>query len=217
MAEVDLSELERYLRIFQENPDSRVFAPLADLYRRLGRLREAEEIVKEGMERHPYYAGGRVAYAHILLDSGRLDLALQESSQVVTYYPDNLLARKILIRVLGGMGHLDRAEREFSALKALAPQIASDPELEQALQGPQLSRDLPETPKKSSTPAQGKTVFKPLEIQEKTDWHPVDNQENDLTQQHRSFRLRTLFKKKLILEIWLKRIEESQFLSSSDK
>jgi tetratricopeptide (TPR) repeat protein len=232
VAEVDLSELERYLRIFQENPDSRVFAPLADLYRRLGRLREAEEIVKEGMERHPYYAGGRVAYAHILLDSGRLDMALQESSQVVTYYPDNLLARKILIRVLGGLGQLARAEREFSALKALAPQIASDPELEQALQGPQLSKSLPEIPKMAGShlkesipqapqvkpgPAQGKSVFNPLEIQEKTDWHPIDQAENDFTQQHRSFRLRSLFKKKLILEIWLKRIEESQILSSADK
>ncbi len=136
MPNVDLTELERYLRIYQENPDSRVFAPLADLYRRLGRLSEAEDICREGNERHPYYAGGKVALAHVLLDSGRLDEALREAESVVVYYPDNLLARKILIRVLGHQGERERAEREWMALQAVAPEVAQDPELEKALAGP---------------------------------------------------------------------------------
>ncbi len=135
MSDVDLSELERYLRIFQENPDSRVFAPLADLHRRLGRLKEAEDICREGIERHPYYAGGRVALAHILLDSARYDEALQEADAVVTYYPDNILARKILVRILCGLEEKDRAKREYEALKHLAPLVASDPELQAALSG----------------------------------------------------------------------------------
>lgn len=133
MAEVDLNELERYLRIYQENPDSRVFAPLADMYRRLAKYREAEQICREGLQRHPYYAGGKVALAYVLLDTGRLDEAHREVEEVVTYYPDNLLARKILIRVLAGLGQLDRAQREFEALKQLSPQVISDPDLESAL------------------------------------------------------------------------------------
>ena len=239
MAEIDLSELERYLRIFQENPDSRVFAPLADLYRRLGRLKEAEDIVRDGMERHPYYAGGRVAFANILLDSGRFDEALNEASQVVTYYPDNLLARKILIRVLGALSQLDRARREFEALKALAPQIAADPELEQALHGPKQLEDFPKTPRSTVLPpppdraklrvpeerteleefskpgradeAPGKYSFKPIELQGKTDWHSLDADSNNATP-HRSFRLKKLFKKKAILETWLRRLSENQAL-----
>ncbi len=146
MAEVDLQELERYLRIFQENPDSRVFAPLADLYRRLAKLDEAESICREGIRRHPYYAGGRVALAHILLDRGNFKEALIESDSVVTYYPDNLLARKILIRVLGGMGEVDRAQREYQALRQLAPMVASDPDVERALQGPSALQHFPESP-----------------------------------------------------------------------
>jgi tetratricopeptide (TPR) repeat protein len=135
VAEVDMAELERYLRIFQENPDSRVFAPLADLYRRVGRLREAETICREGLDRHPYYAGGRVALANILLDSSRLDEALAEAESVVTYYPENLLARKILIRSLGLLGQKERAEREWLALQQLAPSIAEDADLKRALSG----------------------------------------------------------------------------------
>lgn len=129
MADVDLAELEHYLRIFQENPDSRVFAPLADLYRRLGRLDDAERICREGLRRHPYYAGGRVALAHILFDKGQLQEAFDEVESIVTYYPDNLLARKILIKTLMSLGQKDRAHRELEALRALAPEVASDPEL----------------------------------------------------------------------------------------
>jgi tetratricopeptide (TPR) repeat protein len=134
--DVDTAELERYLRIYQENPDSRVFAPLADLYRRLGRLEEAENVCREGIGRHPYYAGGRVAYAHILLDKGLWDEALTEIEAVVNFYPDNLLARKIFIRVLCALEQRSRAQKEWDALQALAPDVAADPQLTEALQGP---------------------------------------------------------------------------------
>lgn len=135
MADVDLAELEHYLRIFQENPDSRVFAPLADLYRRLGRLDDAERICREGLRRHPYYAGGRVALAHILFDKGQLQEAFDEVESIVTYYPDNLLARKILIKTLMSLGQKERAHRELEALRALAPEVASDPELMSYIRG----------------------------------------------------------------------------------
>lgn len=135
MENVDPAEIERYLKIYQENPDSRVFAPLADLYRRLGKLDEAEEICREGLRRHPYYAGGKVALAHVLLDKGDLSQSVEEADAVVNYYPDNLLARKILIRALAASQQMHRAQREYDALKGLAPAVASDPVMERALQG----------------------------------------------------------------------------------
>ena len=196
--DVDLAELERYLRIFQENPDSRVFAPLADMYRRLGRIAEAEEICREGMQRHPYYAGGRVALAHILLEASRFDEALVEADAVVTYYPDNLLARKILIRVLGGMNLLDRAKREYGALCALAPQMASDPEIERALQGPSKAKNLPQRPHAPKPP---KHTFNPLELQEKTAWDArPESTKIRPSQKHQ------LLRKKKILESWIRRL-----------
>ncbi len=131
--DVDLADLERYLRIYQENPDSRVFAPLADMYRRLARFREAEQVSREGLLRHPYYAGGKVALAHVLLDTERLQEAAEIIEEVVTFYPDNLLARRILIKTLAGLGHWERAHREWSALKILAPGLADDPELKKIL------------------------------------------------------------------------------------
>lgn len=205
MAEVDLSEVERYLKIFQENPDSRVFAPLADLYRRLGRLREAEEICREGLLRHPYYAGGKVALAHILLDAGRFGEASIEAEAVVTYYPDNLLARKILIRALGAENKIDGARREFEALKHLAPLMSSDPELEAALQGRVLRRELPPTPREVMPAAA-------LQSRERTDWdvHGIEDSPTlapppSLAAQ-RSQRLARFVRKRIILEGLLQKL-----------
>ena len=218
-APVDLNELERYLRIFQENPDSRVFAPLADLYRRLGRLKDAEEICREGIQRHPYYAGGRVALAHILLDSNRLPEALLEIESVVTYYPDNLLARKILIRTLGGLGSLERARREFEALKGLAPLVAGDPDLEAALQGPSARPPLPPSPGPRDSPFGGPApsgiregILHPIELHEKTEWQteresspaPAPSPDPAVL---RSRRLQALARKRMIVESLLKALE----------
>jgi len=221
---VDLAELERYLRIFQENPDSRVFAPLADLYRRLGRLRESEDICREGIQRHPYYAGGRVALAHVLLDFGRLDEALVEVDSVVTYYPDNLLARKILIRVLGGLGQTDRARREFEALKGLAPLVATDPELARALQGkpkglaavpPASPMSVPDTTSvrihEETTQPSGHVL--PLETLPPL---PLDFPMNDALEEsdpgapalQRSRRLSVLLRKRMILEGLIREFEK---------
>lgn len=138
--EVDLADLERYLRIYQENPDSRVFAPLSDMYRRLARFREAEQVSREGLLRHPYYAGGKVALAHVLLDTERLQEALDIIEEVVTFYPDNLLARRILIKTLAGLNFWDRAEREFSAYRVMAPGMSEDPELVRILSSARRSK-----------------------------------------------------------------------------
>jgi len=197
VAEVDLKELERYLRIFQENPGSRVFAPLADLYRRLGKLSEAEDICREGIRRHPYYAGGRVALAHVLLEEQKYNEALQEADSVVTFYPDNLLARKILIRVLSGLGDLPRAEREYEALRLMAPKIATDPELTAALGGaatvPAGNAGSDRSLGTFDSPARNK------KIQENTQW-AMEAQQDLSPAIHRSQRLAGLLRRRLVLQ-----------------
>ena len=52
-----------YLKKYQEDPSSRVFAPLAESYRKAGLADEAIEIAREGLRVHPNFVGGRVALA----------------------------------------------------------------------------------------------------------------------------------------------------------
>ena len=85
-----------YLRRFKEDPTSRVFAPLAEAYRRMGRVDEAIDICKEGLEHHPDFHGGRVALAKCYVDKRMFDEARSELDRVIQTVPENLLAQRLL-------------------------------------------------------------------------------------------------------------------------
>src|SRR3954470_1307396 len=85
-----------YLRRYKEDPTSRVFAPLAEAYRRLGRVDEAIAICREGLQHHPEFHGGRVALAKCFLEKKMLSEARQELEIVVKQVPENLLAQRLL-------------------------------------------------------------------------------------------------------------------------
>ena len=54
--------LAKYLGIYEKNPRSKVFAPLAEAYRNLGMIDKAFEILKLGLKIHPSYI-----MAHLVL------------------------------------------------------------------------------------------------------------------------------------------------------
>jgi tetratricopeptide (TPR) repeat protein len=88
--------LLKYLKMFQDDPKSRIFAPLAESYRKIGLVDEAIEICLEGMEANPDFLGGKVALARAYGDKqlhGKVrDLLLP----VIDKMPDNLIAQKLL-------------------------------------------------------------------------------------------------------------------------
>ncbi len=84
-----------YLKKYQEDPKSRVFAPLAEAYRRAGMIQEAIEIAREGLRVHPNFIGGRVALARALFDQKEFDEVMTELGDVVREAPDNLVAQRL--------------------------------------------------------------------------------------------------------------------------
>src|SRR5271156_5404845 len=86
----------QYLKKYQEDPTSRVFAPLAEAYRKAGLIEEAIEIAREGLLVHPSFTGGRVALARALFDKKQYQLVIDELNLVVQDAPDNLIAQRLL-------------------------------------------------------------------------------------------------------------------------
>ena len=70
MSRYDPKKIEEYQLILLKNPGSKVFAALAEAYRKMGLLEEAYDIAKKGVFKHPEYPSGRVALARILIDKG---------------------------------------------------------------------------------------------------------------------------------------------------
>lgn len=110
-----------YLRRFKEDPTSRVFAPLAEAYRRLGRLDEAIDICREGLEHHPDFHGGRVALAKCFIDKKQYSEARAELEKVVQFVPENLLAQRLLGDVLSALGDRPGALHCYKMALLLSP------------------------------------------------------------------------------------------------
>jgi tetratricopeptide (TPR) repeat protein len=120
--------IERYQLEYEKNPQSKVFAPLGEAYRKMGLLEQANQICKRGVRIHPDFAGGRVAYAKVLLDMKQLTEALTQLEKAVDISPDNLLAHTLLGETLLEL------RRPKEALKAFKMVLFLNPDDERARQ-----------------------------------------------------------------------------------
>lgn len=112
MSKVSLEAISQYEKLLEKDPSSRVFAALADAYREIGRLLDAEKLASIGVKRHPEYVGGYLALARIFLSTKRASQAEDLLKQAVQLSPENLLAYQLL-----GQTYLE-LKRPLEALKA---------------------------------------------------------------------------------------------------
>jgi len=89
-------EIERHAAKLEREPGSRVFAQLADAYRKEGLLEEAIQVCREGLLAHPTYASARVVLGRALLEQGSLEEAEAEFRRVLDQAPDNLVALRLM-------------------------------------------------------------------------------------------------------------------------
>ncbi len=111
-----------YMRRYQQDPTSRVFAPLAEAHRRLGRLDEAIDICVEGLKHHPDFTGGRVALARCFLDKKKYTRAREELEIVVGISPNNILAQRLLGDCFVSLKEMAKALRCYKIATVLAPE-----------------------------------------------------------------------------------------------
>jgi tetratricopeptide (TPR) repeat protein len=91
--------VEELRRRVQSDPASLAFAPLAEEYRRLGRLDEAIALCQAGLVRYPAYVSARVTLGRTLLEAGRLPEARHELEMVLEAAPENLTAIRGLAEI----------------------------------------------------------------------------------------------------------------------
>ncbi len=124
-------QIYHYLRRYQEEPASRVFAPLAEAYRKAGLLKEAIEIARDGCRIHPHFIGGRVALARALFDQGSFAEVVKELEPVIMDAPDNIVAQKLLAESYLILG---KVAQSLIAYKTLLFLIPNDPEIPKLVQ-----------------------------------------------------------------------------------
>lgn len=110
----------------ERDPDGLAFASLADAFRRKGEVREALDLLTDGMSRHPDYATGHVVATRLYVDQGMHSEAELSARRVLELDPENLVALSALVSVLSERGAAGEAARHKTAL------FAADPDSEEA-------------------------------------------------------------------------------------
>jgi tetratricopeptide (TPR) repeat protein len=140
------------------DPDGRVFAPLADAYRKAGEVKEALDLLSDGRARHPDYATGHVVAARVFLDQGMQSEAELAARQALALDAENVVALSTLATVLETMGETEEVGRLRSALLEL------DPEAEEELAARQeahASRGRPAAPPAFAQPSESESLEEP--------------------------------------------------------
>ncbi|MCI0616989.1 sulfatase-like hydrolase/transferase [bacterium] len=95
--------------------------PLAWLYQRQKRYKEAENILQEELKKYPDDKEGRYRLAAIYRDTERPDQALLQFQQILQKYPNEAEAYNQMGMIYGARGQLQQAEQFFTRAAELAP------------------------------------------------------------------------------------------------
>lgn len=109
-------------KILAEDPNSQIFAALADSFRKKGDLEQAFRICQNGLKIHPSYGSAHVVLAKINLDRGLYDWAEAEAKKAA-----DIDGRTRTIELLMAEIHIYKGEFT-EAIKLLKKLLSSDPD-----------------------------------------------------------------------------------------
>lgn len=151
-------EIEKYIATLAKDPKSKVFAPLAEVYRKAGALDEAIQLCVEGLKRNPNYLSGMVALGRSYYDKGMKSEAKEQIEKVVKATPDNVIAQRILGEIYSEEGKKAEAIKAFKIILALNPKDAEAQESLDILEGRKPPRPPKEQAAKPAEPAKTEPV-----------------------------------------------------------
>lgn len=118
-------ELSIEIKLLQERfdraPESRIFAPLADAYRKNGDVEKAIELCENGLETYPDYASAHVILGKCFYDKGATERSRAEFERVIEIDPENMVALKFMGDILMAEGDRDEAIACYRRILAIDP------------------------------------------------------------------------------------------------
>jgi hypothetical protein len=137
------SRIDELRRRLERDPGSRLFAQLAEEYRKAGNHAEAIRVARSGLEHHPAYPSARLTLGRALLESGDPAGARTELESALREAPDNILASRFLGQALEAQGDFKAALERYEATLKLAP---GDRQLEAQVRSVQKRMESPRAP-----------------------------------------------------------------------
>jgi len=115
------TEIQRYEDMLAADSKSLCFAPLSDLYRKLGLLDDAISTAQKGCAAHPEYALGFVALGNAFNAKGQAAEARQALERAIALKPDHIQAMKALSQIYVELGEIPLARQVLGQLLTRDP------------------------------------------------------------------------------------------------
>ena len=116
-----LEDIDKLKEKVKKDPNSKLFVPLAEEYRKTGMLDEAISVLMTGITSQPGYTSARVSLGKIYLEKKMAPAAKEEFEKVISAIPDNLFAHKKLAEIYRDSGEKERAIGEYRVVLKLNP------------------------------------------------------------------------------------------------
>ena len=108
--------LVKYQKLYAEDIHSRVFAPLAEIYRQRGRFEEALQICQNGIKRHSSFVGAHITLGRIYLETQKVQEACKCFIKAIQLAPENILVHSLLARC---WLRLNQSQKAIQSLKTI--------------------------------------------------------------------------------------------------
>lgn len=118
----------------QQDPDSLLFARLADSMLAHGQVDEAIRICEEGIRKHPYYVTGHMVLGKCYLKKKLFDLAEKEFKRVILFDPKYIAAHKYYGDLMREVGWDNTCEMSYRKILSIDPLDRNAREMLEALQ-----------------------------------------------------------------------------------
>ena len=154
---VDARQIRRWQDEVARDPGSPAFVPLADVYRREGRLEVATRLCLRGLSRQPERVDAHVLLGRVYRESGDLDRALDEMDIALRLDPGNAPARRAI-------GYICLERRDWkAAARHLEEAARQDPRDERVASALALARKRARTAASAAPREPAEALRPPLE------------------------------------------------------
>lgn len=137
MPEQTTHKIEELKFKLKNDPKSRLFYPLAEELRKIGRFEEAEQYLRAGLATHASYLSAWVSLGRVLRETSKNQEAVEALKHALTVDPGNMVAAKLLAETYYDLGDKVEAIKKYKLVHALLP---ADDEISAKIE--QLRREL---------------------------------------------------------------------------
>jgi tetratricopeptide (TPR) repeat protein len=121
MAQAQNPKIEELRFRLKTDPKSRLFYPLAEELRKIGRFDEGEQVLRAGLEHHTTYLSAWVSLGRVLREQHKDEGAAEALKKALQLDPGNVVAARLLADAYLALGDKVEAIKKYKLVHALLP------------------------------------------------------------------------------------------------